>query len=78
MADTPENTIQLFYDMFAEGKVKELLEACCTGDLPVLHHPDRDCTSDAHLCMLRHIHRSSTSDMRYIWCARECALDLAG
>jgi ketosteroid isomerase-like protein len=33
MADTPETTIQLFYDMFAEGKVKELLEACCTENV---------------------------------------------
>jgi hypothetical protein len=39
MADTPESTIQLFYDMFAEGKVKELLEACCTGGQPALHQP---------------------------------------
>ena len=40
MADTPENTIQLFYDMFAEGKVKELLEACCTGGESAVHHSD--------------------------------------
>ena len=37
MADTPEKTITLFYDMFAEGKLPELLEVCCTGGFVVLH-----------------------------------------
>jgi hypothetical protein len=36
MAGDPEATIQLFYDMFAEGKVEELLKVCCTGATGVL------------------------------------------
>lgn len=31
MTETPEKTIQLLYDMFAQGKVEELLNVCCTG-----------------------------------------------
>lgn len=33
MADTPEATIQLLYDLFGQGKVQELLDVCCAGEL---------------------------------------------